>query len=61
MRQIATHLKFAKETNDQKVAAALIEKAASLKARVDELEFARRMSNLPLIEQEKRPPRLSAL
>jgi hypothetical protein len=36
MRQIATHLKFAKETNDQKVAAALIEKAASLKARVDE-------------------------
>jgi hypothetical protein len=36
MRQVATLLKFAKETNDQKVAGALIEKAASLQARVDE-------------------------
>jgi len=41
-RQYLTHqamtlLKFAKSTNDPKVAAALIEKAADLKSQVDEL------------------------
>ena len=36
MRQVATLLKFAKETADPNVAAALLEKAERLKAQVDE-------------------------
>lgn len=36
MRQVATLLKFAKETADPKMAAALIEKAERLKAQVDD-------------------------
>jgi len=36
-RQIATLLRFAKETNDPKVAAALVEKAADLKAQADDM------------------------
>ena len=36
MRQVATLLKFAKETADPKVAAALVEKAERLKSQVDE-------------------------
>ena len=35
-RQATTLLKFAKSTNDPNVAAALIEKAADLKSKVDE-------------------------
>jgi len=35
-RQAMTLLKFAKSTNDPNVAAALIEKAADLKSKVDE-------------------------
>jgi hypothetical protein len=36
-RRVATLLKFAKETADSNVAAALVEKAANLKAKVDPL------------------------
>ena len=36
-RQVATLLKFAKETTDPNIAAALVEKAADLKAQVDPL------------------------
>jgi hypothetical protein len=36
-RQVAMLLRFAKETTDPNVAAALVEKAANLKARVDPL------------------------
>jgi hypothetical protein len=36
MRQVATLLRFAKETADPKVAAALVEKAERLKAQIDE-------------------------
>jgi hypothetical protein len=35
-RQIVTLLKFAKETTDSNLSAALVEKAASLKEQVDE-------------------------
>jgi len=35
-RQAATLLRFAKSTNNPKLAAALVEKAADLKSRVDE-------------------------
>jgi hypothetical protein len=36
VRQAATLLKFAKSTQDPKIAAALVEKAADLKSQVDE-------------------------
>jgi hypothetical protein len=39
-RQAMTLLKFAKSTNDPNVAAALIEKAADLKSKVDESTLA---------------------
>jgi hypothetical protein len=47
-RQIATILRFAKETTDPKVAAALIEKAANLRAKVDSLPD--RSSQAPDVE-----------
>jgi hypothetical protein len=37
VRQIATLLKFAKTTSDPSVAVALVEKATSLKDRIDEM------------------------
>ena len=48
-RQIATLLKFAKVTTDPQVAAALVEKAADLKARVD-----------PLPDRSPQPPDVEA-
>jgi hypothetical protein len=36
-RQVATLLRFAKETSDPNVAAALVEKAADLKAQIDDM------------------------
>jgi hypothetical protein len=36
-RQIATLLRFAKETSDPNIAAALVEKAADLKAQADDM------------------------
>ena len=47
-RQATTLLKFANSTNNAKLAAALVEKAADLKEQVDETQ--------PLPDQGPRPP-----
>jgi hypothetical protein len=47
-RQATTLLKFANSTNNPKLAAVLVEKAADLKAQVDETR--------PLPDQSPRPP-----
>ena len=50
IRQAATLLKFAKSTNDPKLAAVLIEKAADLKAKVDETHIPDRSPLAPDVE-----------
>ncbi len=55
LRQAATALEFAQSTNDPKLAAALVEKAANLLAKIDE-SIARSdpSPQAPDVEPEKR-------
>ncbi|MGJ4944018.1 hypothetical protein ACQR1W_25825 [Bradyrhizobium sp. HKCCYLS1011] len=50
-RQVATLLQFAKSTNNPTLSAVLVEKAAELKARVDEGQYADLSAAAPDVQQ----------